>query len=481
MRAPPPRSALVLVLALAAGCGADGSKSAPTDSAAGADGADGSDGSDGGDSLTAFARCSYTNTFSQAPECKDYTGSGWTEDSARSDCDAPVPGAQPGTLELGLACDRTDILGECFVAADTPEATVLVFPGTDPADCESVSIGCGFASGDFVPAEICDGTSGGGGTSGGDVFQPFAQVCVDPVAGEPAGAGPDGQVCTWEAISGATEEGRAYADYASCEPVLSQRPYYPIAISAGTADDDPRLSDPAFMAELDWVTAQVESAACVCCHSEQLAPDGPSLFFLEDGPIWTDGLSPNGAAMMAGWIDSTAFGAFPPEDNNGFDRETTGVPTTDIPRMQAFWTGELARRGYAEADFADAAPFGGPLYDQLVYTPTACDAGTGIAADGTITWPGGGARYVYVLEEGSANPGVPPNLDLPAGTIWRLDVEWTADPVESGLRYGEAPAGAWTAWPVEGEAPALEAGETYLLYVLRDIYQPLARCLFTAP
>ena len=43
-----------------------------------------------------------------------------------------------------------------------------------------------------------------------------------------------------------------------------------------------------------------------------------------------------------------------------------------------------------------------------------------MAADGTITWldelPG---RYLYILEEGSSNPGVPPNFDMPDGVIWR--------------------------------------------------------------
>lgn len=47
-----------------------------------------------------------------------------------------------------------------------------------------------------------------------------------------------------------------------------------------------------------------------------------------------------------------------------------------------------------QADFVDAAPFGGPLYDQLVYEPTVCTADQGIAADGTVRWTRGNARYV---------------------------------------------------------------------------------------
>ena len=103
-----------------------------------------------------------------------------------------------------------------------------------------------------------------------------------------------------------------------------------------------------------------------------------------------------------------------------------------------------------------------------------------MAADGTITWAGGDARYVYVLEADANPPGVPPNLDLPEGTVWRLDVDWTADPVASGLTYGDTLPDTWQRWPEDGSAPELMAGETYYLYVLADIYLPLTRCLFTA-
>jgi hypothetical protein len=75
---------------------------------------------------------------------------------------------------------------------------------------------------------------------------------------------------------------------------------------------------------------------------------------------------------------------------------------------------------------------------------------------------------------------VPPNLDLPEGTLWRLDVAWTAEALPSGVAYGGVPDGAEQAWPADGAPPALETGETYYLYVLRDVYQPLTRCLFVA-
>jgi hypothetical protein len=420
------------------------------------------------------------NAFSQSDECKEYLGSGWTEDTAGADCLAPGPGADPGAFEVGAACDRDSILGECIVAEGLPEHTVLVFPGEYGDSCDGLELGCSFAGGVFVPSPICAGATGGGGGEL-SVFQPFEQICVPPIEGEPLGSGPDGEVCTWQAISGVTEEGRYFADYADCGAVLTQRPYWPAPAPTDTLPDDPRLSDSSWLAEYDWVTSQVEASACVCCHSAAEAPEaGPSGWYLEAGPIWTDSFDDDGMAMMAGWVDSSVFGAFPPEDNNGFSRDLTGTATTDPDRMLAFFEGELARRGLAREDFAETPPFGGPLYDQLEYVPEACSAGQGIAADGTITWAGGDARYVYLLEPEASPPGVPPNLDLPDGTLWRLDVDWTAGPIQSGLAYGDAPANTYQRWPETGSAPALVSGQTYYLYVLADIYLPLTRCLFTA-
>jgi len=391
-----------------------------------------------------------------------------------------MPGASAGSLSLDAGCDRSSILGECLIDTGLPEETVLVFPGEAGDPCDGLSIGCGFAGGEFIPSELCDAEAVA--PSSDNVFKPFERVCVEPLAGEAAGQSENGLVCTWEAISASTEEGRYFADYASCETVLTQRPYYPIAAEAPAAPDDPRLDDPAWVAEYNWVTEQVRASACICCHTEAESPNGePSGWFLEAGPIWTETLDDDGLAMMAGWIDSTAFGAFDPADNNGFAREITGMPSTDPDRMKAYFAGELARRGLSEADFTNAMPFGGPLYDQLQYEPTACSGSEGVAADGTVTWTGGEARYVYILEAQANPPGVPPNLDLPMGTLWRLDVDYDADPVESGITYGGQPSGTAQAWPQTGTPPVLASGESYFLYVLADVYVPLTRCLFVAP
>lgn len=464
-------ASLLLPLALSA-CGQDGDTAGrtPDDSPA-----------DTGAGAAALGRCDYVNPFSSTPECKDYTGAGWELEAAQADCAAPVVAADPGLFVEGQACPRDAVVGQCTIGAGTETETVIVVPGEDPAACASAELGCTFAGGDFAPGEVCAAAEEGEGVPSEAAFVPFEQLCRDPVEGEPAGDGPDGQVCTWQAISGATEEGRHFEDYADCSVVVQQRPYWPAATDTDTSPTDPRLYDPQWVEEYAWVTEQVQATACVCCHSSALAPDGAaSGWHLEDGPIWLDGLDDDGLAVLAGWVDSTVFGAFPAEQNNGFSRDRTGMPSTDPDRMQAFLAGELARRGRSQDSFAETLPFGGPLYEQLIHQPQACGEGQGVDADGTVRWTGGPARYLYVLEEGADNPGVPPNLDLPEGTLWRLDVAPTADPVPSGVAYGTEPDGASQSWPVDGDAPALVAGQTYYLVALLDIYQPATRCLFTA-
>jgi len=86
-----------------------------------------------------------------------------------------------------------------------------------------------------------------------------------------------------------------------------------------------------------------------------------------------------------------------------------------------------------------------------------------------------------VLEAGADNPGVPPNLDEPEGTLWLVDVPYTEDPIPAGLAYGTVSGAQHQRIPAAGAPPALVPGQTYGLYVLKDIGFPLARCQFVAP
>lgn len=310
---------------------------------------------------------------------------------------------------------------------------------------------------------------------GGIFIQPRL-VCSAPVAGDEPAAGDS--ICTYTAISACTEPGRDFADYGRCDIVRTQRPYsaQPPVIQSDAAD--PRLDDPAFQSELEWVTSQVKACACVCCHSSELAPEGPSDWHLEASAIWTDSVSDDGVALLAGLVDSSSFGAYPPEQNFGFERVRTALPSTDPDRMKTFFLEEYLRRGNLESEAAAIPPFGGPLVTQATFEPRACAGSIGVKADGTIRFTGS-ARYLYLLESGSANPGVPPNLDTPEGTIWRVDVAESAPALRGAVTYGRVPVGAAQRVPASGAPRALTVGEQVYLYTLADVGLPLTRCIAT--
>ena len=309
------------------------------------------------------------------------------------------------------------------------------------------------------------------------VFIPAFDDCREPRAGE-TGGGPDGQVCTHTLISGCTEPGKYYPDYASCDVVRTQRPFWEEPPAKLPDPNDPRLSDPKFKAELAWVTEQVAACACTCCHDSRSWDGKFGQWDIAAGGVWLDTLSDNGLALFAGYADSTALGAYPAEENHGFDRTKTGVPTTDTGRMQEFLDAELARRGITKAEARKVPAFGGPLVTLANAKPAACDPGVGITDDGKIQWAGGKIRYAYVMEQGSKNPVVPPNLDLPSGTLWRLDVLASEGALKSPIAYGKTPKGTFQAYPESASAPELQQGETYHLVLLADPGLAVVNCEF---
>lgn len=309
------------------------------------------------------------------------------------------------------------------------------------------------------------------------VFIPPFVDCRAPKDGK-AGMSDGGNVCTPVAISGATEPGRYFPDYAACDVVRTQRPYFARPAAGSTKSDDPRLTDEAFQKELAWVTEQVAATGCTCCHDSRTTPQGPSQWYIDAKGIWTDTVSDSGIALFSGLADSSVLGAYPKEKANGFERKLTGLPSTDPARMRAFFVKELARRGISESKAASIPPFGGPIYDNFVRKPEVCPEGVGVDGSGMVNWIGPAVRYLYVLEAGSQNPGVPPNLDLPTGTVFRVDVLASQSPIESGFRYGTTPEGSFQAFPETGRAPALKKGSTYQLFASIDVGLPITNCTF---
>lgn len=426
--------------------------------------------------------CHYDNPFSSNPECKSYTGTAWTIEKASSDC-TDGPFGSPGTWTQDAQCEVDPSLGVCLVGHDNGLDYLLVLGGQDGRQCSAGAMACtAFAGGTFDPSENCIGydtapMSSGSGDS--TVFQWPTKTCKPALPGEPEGQ-TNGEVCTWNLISASTEQGRRYVDYGDCNIVHTNRPYFPLAPWQVPPTTDPRLEDDAWLAESDWVQSQARASACSCCHSESAAPRGTSRWSIDAGPLWVDTMSDEAIVLFAGHTDSSVLGAFDPADNNGFDRIHSALPTTNVDRMLEFFLGELERRGVTNSYISSLPDVGGPLLTQLAYEPEACGEGEGVDTSGRLIWNGGAARYLYVLEASAQNPGLPPNLDMPEGVLWRADVLHNVEAFEPGIDYGELPEGAIQYYPANGAAPTLTPGKQYYLHVLRDVAIPIARCLFTA-
>ena len=201
------------------------------------------------------------------------------------------------------------------------------------------------------------------------------------------------------------------------------------------------------MAELRWINSQVRASGCVCCHDTASSGRQAAVWDISAPGIWTDQLSDQGVAILSGKVSSEILGKFTAENNNGFSRDSTGFPTTDVPRVQQFFNNELTRRGVTDADIAAFDEFGYFLIDIIDTPPDNCTSEETIQADGKIYWTGGNARYVYVKEVGSKNPGVPPSNDNPEGVLWRLDVLANVAELSPGIVYGGN-----TRWNLSGYA-----------------------------
>lgn len=428
-----------------------------------------------GDSI---GSCTYISPFSGETECRDFYET--DEATAVESCDGVGAPFQPG-----VACAiEDDAQGTCTWAEDAAVIRATVLLGEE-ASCGNNRFGCEtFANGVWEPGSAC-----GGSDELVVLDDPFPMpelVCVDPLPGEPEGSSEDGQVCTWQIVSGATEEGRSFSDYASCDVVVRQRGYAPVPANSLADTPDPRMDDPSYTAELDWVRGQVRAGSCDCCHSSA-APQGAAVFDADFEGNMANQFTDRGLAMGAGWIPTVGFGTYAPEDNNGFERSSlvdpylSIFPTTDQGRMMAFFESELEHRGLKPEDFEGDSYGAGPLDTQLYYEPEACSSDEGIDANGLIRWLPGRARYIYVLEKGSLSPTVPPNLDLPEGLIWRVDLPADGSPVSSEtVTYGEVPAGMTQVYPAEGAPAPLETGKEYYLYVTADVLYPISRCVFVA-
>lgn len=426
-----------------------------------------------------FGHCVFFDAMSETDQCKELRGDAWTDAQGADECDVSSGEVASGPCPFA----PSEQLGACVLTRDDGRVVRVVVPGTDPATCNTTKNGCEvFGGGTWQAGPTC-----GGKVDLDDIYDPdnYAvppyETCTEPLDGLP-GQSADGQVCTLTLIGACTEEGRNYADYGNCDDVRTQQPYYPMPAGPRAGTSDARMQDPAYAAEVEWVREQANACACVCCHGAE-SPKGPAIWDTAADGNWINTFTDFGIAFAAGTIDSSLLGSFGPGENNGFTRLSAGIPSTDEVRMKAFFEAELLHRGITADQFADRGRIPAPFDAQDNFVPAACEPGQGIDAAGNLMWTGGRVRFLYVLEQGSVNPGVPPNRDLPDGTLWRVDTVPPAAPMKTRqVTYGTVPAGARQVWPAAGAAPpALTSGATYLLYVQTDLMLPSTRCLFTAP
>jgi hypothetical protein len=253
-----------------------------------------------------------------------------------------------------------------------------------------------------------------------------------------------------------------------------------VAPQGGDDPNDPRLQNPEFKKEYDWVVSQIRSVGCSCCHTAKSGVKSTK-WDLDAKGVFADQLSAFGLAVFTGEnVDFHRLARFDPKDNYGFDQSQTAVPTQDPQRFKAFFMAEATRRGITQEELRAQRRFPGGIFDVVKDQPTpACEPGMGVRADGSIHWGSDAVRYVYIMRQGTENPLGPPSLHRPEGTIWSLRMISSADPLLSGIAYGERPMGARQEVPALNQAPeALQTGQRYKLFVAKDFLKTSVNCEF---
>lgn len=311
------------------------------------------------------------------------------------------------------------------------------------------------------------------------------QVCVDADGlelSEDTELSDDGEVCVWDNFSGNVPEGMAFTDLLTCDRSFTQGPPWFAPPGRVYESDSALLDDPEYAEDLEWVSDQVATSGCACCHDSASGSGHTSGFDVSAPGIWTDSMTNSQLSMAAGmFAEEDLFGHYDASANHGFDRTETLFATTDPERMKAFFTAEFERRAGSEEDLEEALGQFDALFGRLFEDVYDCiDPYEGIV-EGTVTWNGDGVRQIYILEEDAPTPGFPPNLHLPEGTVWALFVDPASAPLESGTVVpGVVPDGTIQAWPEDGSAPDLIEGRTYRLYTSPDVMIPReANCTFT--
>ena len=427
------------------------------------------------------------NPFSMCGECKDYVGASWTMTTATTDCERTN-----GTLQPAVACEVPAALGRCMIRGAMPDATRITFPGSDASQCAITQTGCTvFARGEFVPAGVC--AAGGNGGVTGDAGATDAATTTDASTSAAEGVSPahadvpratSGRCPRATALAVRCAPGtpspppprsrRRYDDYASCEHVRTQRPYYPVPSAATPSTPDTCMQDATYVvvSSTGCVGRWSRARACAATPSAWRRR-GASNWYVEALGNWTNGFDASGLALGADLDRLHLLRRLSPRCRTKASRgRCRALPSTDPARMRDFFERELMHRGfYPRGLRAHRDPSADRSTANRSYQPTACAEGRGVDADGTVRWGSAALRATCTCSmRASANPRRSTRTStLPRGTRWRVDVAPTSSPVVSGIKYGRVPNGATQRFPETGAPAPLQPGAMYYLYVLLDV------------
>lgn len=101
--------------------------------------------------------CAYINGFSDALECKEYLGDGWTLEAIEEDCEQAIVNAEVGTFTQDMPCETETHIGICWLDSDTETPSRIVFAEAEEDACSGAKLGCDFAQGEFEAASVCVG------------------------------------------------------------------------------------------------------------------------------------------------------------------------------------------------------------------------------------------------------------------------------------------------------------------------------------
>ena len=221
------------------------------------------------------------------------------------------------------------------------------------------------------------------------------RTCVEEADGD--------TFCFWESVRAAVPLGKSFIEYGNCQVLSTQAPPWQTAVRPMDCDD-PRLEDPDWVAESDWVRHQLRSTACACCHDSSQTGYADS-FDIHAGAGWVSQLTEMGILTFGGFKavlsgrdkDRKAF--IPPEENNGFSRDEgrLGFQTTDVDRLRAFFQRELDWRNITNDDIEAFPTIPIPEQLNMEQAVEPCPQGSGIDANGVVHWVGSQeSRYIYV-------------------------------------------------------------------------------------